>query len=784
MKFSPGNPVARREDDRLLTGRGRYAGDVRLPGQAHAAVVRSDYGHARILSVDPSAALEMPGVLAVLTAREMAEDGIGGMRFRGHLLSGPLCDRAGREFVNPPRMPLASERVRYVGEPVAVVVADTPARAVDAAEAVLVECDELPAVADIAAAIAEGAPLVRDDCPGNEVFLYRAGDAEATERAFATAPHRLSRRLTVNRVHANPMEPRSFTGDYDAARDHFTVHAGVHRPFECRNALADHVFGIPRERVDVVPGDIGGSFGLKGSIPPEVALVAWASKRVGRPVTWTATRSEMLTADDHGRDMIADAEIAFDDEGRLLAFRTRNINNIGAYMSTNGAAPATNNLGSLAGTYTIPHMAVEVSGVWTNTTPTSPYRGSGRPEAAYAIERMIDLAARELGMDPVEIRRRNLIPNDAFPYDTPLEFVYDCGEFDKVLEKAVAAADYAGFPSRRAEAAARGRLRGIGVAMAIEIATRPGTEYVSLRFAADGGVTVLAGTTNHGQGHETLFAQYLSDRLGIDPARVRVVESDTREVAAGNGTGGSRSAAFGAGAIMDGIDKSIAAGRPIAAHLLQAAEAEIGFDDGVYRVGGAGRGVSFLEVAKASFDEDMRPAGLAQGLQADGVLRLDAPNFPNGCQVCEVEIDPDTGVVEIVAHTVCDDVGFELNPQIVKGQIQGGVLQGLGQVLMENMVFSEEGQNMTGSFMDYAMPRATDSVSPVVLSHPVPTTTNPAGVKGVGESGRVGALPAAMNAIADALAPLGIDHIDMPATPGRVWEAIRAARGAARSRSA
>ncbi|MCR8549195.1 xanthine dehydrogenase family protein molybdopterin-binding subunit [Salipiger sp. P9] len=777
MKFSPGQAVARSEDHRLLTGGGRYSDDVRLPGQSYAAIVRADHAHARIAEVETGAALEMPGVLAVLTGQDWAADGLGGMVFKGHLLSEPLQSPGGVVFTNPPRIPLAMERVRYIGEPIAVVVADSPARAVDAAEAVLVDYDALPAVADVLAAIAEGAPRVWDDCPGNAIFLHGEGDREATDRAFETAPHVLRQRLVVNRVHANPMEPRAFTGDYDAGRDHLTVYAGVHRPFECRNALADHVFRIPRDKVDVVPGDIGGSFGLKGSIPPEVALVAWASKRVGRPVKWTATRSEMLTADDHARDMVADAELAFDDAGKLLAFRTRNTNNIGAYMSTNGAAPATNNIGSHAGTYTIPHMFVEVLGVWTNTNPTSPYRGSGRPEATYAIERMIDLAAKKLGMDPVEVRRRNLIPEDAFPYKTPLEFTYDCGEFEKVMDKALVASDYAGFPARRADAAARGKLRGIGVAMGIEIATRPGIEHVGLKFAPDGGVTVLAGSTNHGQGHETIYTQYLVDRLGLDPESVTVVESDTRLMAAGNGTGGSRSAAFGAAAILESIGQCVEQGRRIAAHLLQAGAAELVFDEGVYRVGATGRSIAFTEVAKAAFQPEALPEDLAPGLGADGSARIDAPNFPNGCHVCEVEIDPAFGTVEIVAHTVCDDVGFELNPMLVKGQIQGGVLQGLGQALMENLVFSEDGQNLTGSFMDYAMPRMTDSCSPQVLSHPVPTATNPAGVKGVGESGTVGSLPAAMNAIADALAPLGIDHIDMPATPGRVWEAIRAARG-------
>ncbi len=776
MKFSPGQGVPRTEDDRFLTGKGQFADDVTLPGQAYAAMVRSPYPHALINGIETSAALAEPGVLAVLTGRDWAGDGMGGLVGKGHLLPHPLTRPDGSDLVNPPRPALPLDKVRHIGEAVAIVVAESPQIAADAAELVEVDFDPLPANADPLAARSEGAPLVWDDYPRNEAFVFSVGDGAATDAAIEAAPNVLRQRLVVNRVYANPMEPRSFNGHYDAERDHYTVFGGVQRAFATRDMFAEHIFHVPKERFDVVPADLGGSFGVKATVPVEMPMVVWASKRVGRPVKWTGSRSEMLIADDHGRDLVTDAEIAFDDAGRILALRARNVNNIGAYLSLFGAVGATNNLGSMAGTYAIPAMHAEVVGVWTNTSPLAPYRGAGRPEAAYVVERMLDLAAAKIGLDPVEMRRRNLIPNDAFPFKTALTFTYDCGEFDRVLEKAVTAADYAGFPARRAESQARGKLRGIGVAMGIEVAANPGTEHVELKFAADGSVTVLAGSTNHGQGHGTFYTQYVVDALGLEPSAVAVVESDTRLMAQGSGTGGSRSAAYGSGAILLAIEKCIEAGRPIAAHLLQAAETELTFAEGVYHVANSGQKVSFLEVARAAFRPESLPEGRSPGLHEIGKLQITQPCFPNGCQVSEIEIDPDFGTVEILAHTVCDDVGFELNPMIVRGQIQGGVVQGIGQAILEDMVFDEEAQVLTGSFMDYAMPRASDLCAIRVLSHPVPTAANPTGVKGVGESGTVVSLPAVMNAIANALAPLGIDHLDMPATPHRVWRAIRDAR--------
>ncbi|MEZ5649937.1 MAG: xanthine dehydrogenase family protein molybdopterin-binding subunit [Burkholderiaceae bacterium] len=773
IEFSPGQPAPRTEDKRFVTGTGRFADDVVLAGQAYAVMVRSPYPHARIGTIDSAAAREMPGVLAVLTGQDWAGDGLGGLTGPGHMLPTPPLRTDGVPFVNPPRPGLPLSRVLFAGEAVAVVVGETLIEALDAAELIDVAYEELEAAVTIAAALEPRAPNIRDDAPGNVYFRQCWGDEAATAAAFDGAPHVISQRIVISRVYANTMEPRSFNAFWDPQRDHCTIWGGVHRAFGTRDMLTRDVFGIGPEQMDVVPGDLGGSFGLRGGVPVEMALVAWASRRTRRPVKWTATRSELLLADDHGRDMIADAELAFDDQGRIHAFRTHNLNNIGAHVSYYGLAPATNNIGGHVGPYTIPVAFVDVTGVCTNTTSNTPYRGSGRPEATTVIERMVDLAAARIGLDPAEMRRRNLIPKDAFPYKTALTFTYDCGEFESVLDKVMFAMDYQGFPARRAGTEARGKLRGLGVAFAIESAGAPGVEIADLVFSEDGTVTILAGTTNHGQGHETILTQYVCGRLGIEPAAVRVIESDTRVVRMGYGTGGSRSAAFVSGAILNAIANVVDAGLPIAAHLLNTPPGDIVFSDQVFRDDKTGRSIAFSEVARAAFDTAALPPGRGPGLGAEGMVRLESRNFPNGCQICEVEIDPQTGVVEVVAHGICDDVGFEINPALVKGQLHGGAAQGLGQGLLEYIAFDAGGQLQTGSFMDYAMPRATDLPFFTVSSHPVPTATNPTGVKGVGESGSVGALPALMNAVNDALARAGVPHLDMPATPFRVWSALQ-----------
>lgn len=768
--FALGAPAARTEDRRLLTGQGNFADDIVLPMQAYAAMVRSPHAHARILEIDASAIVEMPGVLGMLSARDWEDDGLGALFAFSNFLPDPLLLPDGREFVNPLRKPLAQERAVFAGEVVAVVIAETPALAVDAADQVMVDYEALPVAADTATAADADAPLVRDDVPRNTIFVHEFGDGAATEEAFRAAPHVVAQRLVNNRVHANPMEPRSINAAYDPQTAKFTIWGGTQHAFLLRDILANHVFDVAPENVDIVPGDLGGSFGIKDSIPVEMALLPWAARRLGRPVKWTATRTEMITADNHGRDLVSDAELAFDDDGRILAVRTHNINNHGAYVELFGIAPALVNIGGLVGPYKIPAAYAKVTGVLTHTSPVAPYRGAGRPEATYVVERLIDLAAAEIGLDPVEMRRRNLIAAEEMPYRTALTFTYDCGEFERVLDKALAAADYEGFTQRRHLAQAKGRLRGIGVAMCIETSVGKGREYAELKFTPDGQAIVLAGSTNHGQGHETVFVQQVCGALGMDPQDVRVVESDTRVVTKGDGTGGSRSAAFNAAAIGDAIRQCVDQGTPVAARLLQAEMSAIVFESGAYRVKDGAQRATFGEVVRASFAEGAKPIG-AMG---EAVIHADA--FPNGCQISEIEIDPATGTVDMIAHTVCDDVGFELNPLLVKGQLMGGIVQGAGQALMEDLAIDSEGQVLTGSFMDYAMPRATDIARIALCSHPVPTATNPYGVKGVGESGTVGSLAAVMNAVNNALVSAGAAPIDMPATPSKVWRALHSSK--------
>ncbi|MCA0043376.1 xanthine dehydrogenase family protein molybdopterin-binding subunit [Celeribacter litoreus] len=771
MKFSPGEANPRHEDDRLLTGKGQYSDDVKLPGMLYAAVVRSPYAHAEIKGIDTEGALDMPGVKAVLTGQDWIDDGLGQVMNPGIVLKTPLTKADGSPFVNPGRYPLPIDRVRYLGEPVALVIAETPAEASLAAEAVEIDLDPLPAVVRTAEARDPDAVQIWDDFPRNEIFVHNIGDKDAAAQAIEDAPHQVSDRIVINRIHANPMEPRSVTGVYDAERDHYTIYGGVQRSFSFRDMFAKDMYHVSPEQVDIVPGDVGGSFGLKGSMNMEMPLVGWAAKRLGAPVKWTATRTEVLIGDDHARDVIVEATLAFNDDGDFLGFKAETTSNIGAFSGYFGIAPAVLNLGSMAGPYTIPAMHVEAVGVWTNTGPVAPYRGAGRPEAAYVIERMVDQAARKIGMDPVDIRRRNLIPEDAMPYKTALTFTYDCGEFEKVLDKAITSADYSGFVARKAETEARGRLRGIGVAMCIETAGAAGYETTELKFAPDGTVRVLAGTTNHGQGHSTLFAQYISQRLGYDGDDISVVESDTREIKDGVGTGGSRTAAYASAAVEDAIAKAVDKGRKIAAHLLQADEADLSFADGIYKT--AAQEITFVEVVRAAFSADTRPEGMEDGFHVYGRSDLSGPSFPNGCHICEVEIDPDMGTVDVMSHVLVDDVGFEINPMIVKGQLHGGVLQGAGQILMEDMVYDEDGQILSGSFMDYAMPRMADYCSVEAGSHPVPTPTNPTGVKGAGESGTVGAMPALANAIDNALSQRGAILPEMPMTPFRIWSALQ-----------
>ena len=772
-QFGIGQAVKRFEDVRLLRGEGRFHDDVNLPGQTHAVLVRSTHAHARILGIDASAARRAPGVLAIVTGGDLAREGLGTMRMT---LKRTRPD--GSPMWAPPHHGLVRDRARYVGDPVALVVAATRAQAEDAAERVRIDYEPLASVTSAAAAVLPGSPPVWDECPDNVSNVFAAGDKAATDAAFDRAARVVRRRYVITRVHAQYIEPRGALGVYDPGEDRYTLYADVQYPHRVRSALATNIFKIPEHRIRVVAGDIGGAFGTKGWQYPEHRLVLWAARKLRRPVKWVCERREAVPADEHARDNVSEAELALDGEGRFLALRVRTLANVGAYVSSDRNLLATfGNVVTLVGVYTFSAAHVQVLSVLTNTNPTAPYRGAGRPEATYVIERLIDDAARELAVDPVELRRTNLIPASAMPCRTPLGVTYDCGEFEKNMDAALKLADVPGFAARREASRRRGLLRGIGVVNAIERAAGPQPEFAEIRFAPSGTATLLMGTKNQGQGHETTFKQILHERLGLDPADVLYVDGDTDRVGFGMGTMGSRSTVIGGTALWLAADKVIAKGKRIAARLLEAAPADITFADGTFAVVGTDRAVALRDVARAAFQPAQLPPGLEPGLYETGTFAPPADTWPNGCHVCEVEVDPDSGAVTLVSYVIVDDVGTVINPLTLKGQIHGGVAQGVGQALMEQVVYdAESGQLLTASFMDYALPRADTLPDVCIESHPVPTTLNPLGAKGAGEAGTVGALPVVMNAVVDALAPLGVRGLDMPASSARVWEAIRTAR--------
>ena len=771
-KFGIGQSVTRFEDVRLLKGAGRYLNDVNLPGQAHAIVLRSPHAHARIRGIDVDRALKAPGVLAVYTGADVERDGLGTMKMN---LRRKRPD--GTPMFAPPHRGLSQERVRYVGDPIAFVIAETLGQAKDAADLVQVDYDPLPSVTSTAAAGPGSAP-VWDECPDNVSNVYEAGDKAAVEAAFARAAHVVRRRYVITRVHAQYMEPRGALGVYDPGEDRYTLYADVQYPHRVRNALASMVFQIPEHQIRVIAGDIGGGFGTKGWQYPEHRLVLWAARKLGRPVKWACERHEAIPADEHARDNISDAELALDAEGRFLALRVRTTANLGAYISSDRNLLASfSNVVTLVGVYTIPAAHVQVTGVLTNCNSTAPYRGAGRPEAIYVLERLIDDAARELGLDRLKLRRMNIIPGSAMPYRTCLGVTYDCGEFEKGMDQALALADVAGFPARREESGRRGKLRGLGIVNAIERAAAPGLEYAEIRFNPSGTAMILMGSKNQGQGHETIFKQIAHEKLGLDPREVRYIDGDTDRVAFGIGSMGSRSTVIGGTALSMAADKLIAKGRKIAARLLEAAEPDIVFADGRFTVKGTDRAVVLKEVARAAFQLDKLPSGVEPGFYETGTFSPPADTYPNGCHVCEVEIDAETGEVALVRYAVVDDVGTVINPLTLKGQIHGGIAQGVGQALMEQVVYDpESGQLLTSSFMEYGMPRADTFCDIAVASNTVPTKLNPLGAKGAGEAGTVGALPVVMNAVLDALATAGVRDFDMPATSDRVWHAIQAVR--------
>ncbi len=771
-KYAVGQAVPRTEDPRLLRGHGSYVDDFNEPGQVHAFMVRTPYAHAEIKSIDVAGAASMPGVLAVLTGADYAADGLG-------FIAGPTPykRRDGSVMFRPPRPALTADRVRHVGQTVAMVVAETIDQAKDAAEAVEVKYEPLPV--NVVTQDARASPAIWDDCPDNESFFYEVGDKATVDAAVAGAAHVVRQRYVINRITANTMEPRGVLAEYDPGTERYTIHTGVQRPYAWRANLSKNLFHVRESQIRFITGDLGGSFGMKGAIYPEVPLAAWAAKRLGRPVKWRCERSEGFPADDHARDNVSHVTLALDEDGRFLAMGVETSAAVGAYLAFLGMGAPTGNVGGLAGVYTTPAMHVAVSAVLTNTSPTSPYRGAGRPEASYILERTIDIAAGRLGIDPVELRRRNMISADQLPYKTPLTFTYDCGEFEAVLDKTLAKADYDGFAARRAQSEAAGKLRGIGISCTIERAAAAQLETAELRFDPSGDAAILIGTTPHGQGHETIYKQIVCGTLGLDPERVRVVEGDTDAVSFGTGTGGSRTATIGSGAVLKAMEKVIDKTRKIAAHALEAAAEDVVFEDAEFAIAGTDRRMPFLDAVALAFDPANLPPGMEPTLAELASYAPEVANFPNGCHIVEVEIAAETGEIALDRYSVVDDCGTELNPLLVKGQVHGGIAQGAGQALMENMVYDRlSGQLLSGSFMDYSMPRAGDFCDYDVGAHPVPTETNPLGVKGVGEAGTVGALAAVMNAINNALAPLGIEHLEMPATPDRVWKAVAEARAA------
>ena len=770
-EFGIGQAVTRFEDPRLVRGEGRYVGDIVLPGMAFGYVLRSPHAHARIRSIDTAKAGAAPGVLAVLTGADWQASGFGDLP-----VPGGLKRRDGSPLYRPPYPALVKDRVRWVGDYVAFVVAETLHQAMDAAELVDVDYEPLPAVISTVDASAPGAPLVFDDCPNNICFVQLEGDKTATDAAFAQADHVVKHRFVINRVTAASMEPRGSIGVYSPADGRYTIYTTLQRTFSFREDLARNVLRVPENKVRVIAGDIGGAFGMKSAVYNEVALVLLAAKLTGRAVKWISTRSEAFLGDAQARDNVTDAELALDRDGNFLAVRVRTVANLGAYLQVGGTSFLTN-IGTLAGVYRTPALHADITAVFTNTNPVRPYRGNGRPEAAYVIERLVDLAADELGIDPAELRRRNTIPPAAMPFKTGLVFTYDCGEFEKSMDMALELGDVAGFPARQAQSRTRGKLRGLGLSNTIEKAAAPSYEGAEIRFDRSGAVTLYSGTCNHGQGHETTFKQLVCDRLGLDPNEVHYVQGDTDQVFFGEGTGGSRSATIGGSAFLLATDKITAKAKRIAAHLLKVDLDDIKFADGIFSSARTNRTMTIKEVAIAAVNPAKLPRDLEPGLLATAVYNAEVDNFPNGCHVCEVEIDEETGVVEVLRYSVVDDVGTVLNPLLVHGQITGGIAQGAGQILLEDIKFDpDSGQLVSGSFMDYAMPRASDLSGVEMKSNPVPTRTNPLGVKGCGEAGCVGAMPAVANAIVDALSVYGVRHIEMPATPERVWRTIREAR--------
>ena len=771
-KFGIGQPVPRSEDPYLLRGEGRYTDDVNLPSQAYAVMVRSRHAHGTLRRIDTAVAREMPGVLGVFTGADLDAAGYGTLKC---LL--PATNRDGTPMRQPAWPALATDRVRYVGDAVACVVAENAVQARDAAEAVEVEIDALPAVIDPEAALRPGAPLLYEDVPGNLAADFHYGDSAKVAAAFTRAAHVTRLELVSNRVVVCAMEPRSAVAQHDAAADKWTLHAGCQGVFGLRSQLAKEILKVPAEKVRVLTGNVGGSFGMKAPVFPEYVCLLHAARALGRPIKWTDERSESFLSDTQGRDHDYLAELALDAEGRFLALRITVLGNLGGRLAhVAPLMPTMNIVKNSIGPYRTPLTEVTAKLVFTNTVPINAYRGAGRPEGNYIMERLVDAAAAEMGIDRVELRRRNHVRPEEMPYATPAGTIYDSGDFTRLMERALAEADWDGFAQRKKESARRGRLRGRGIGNYLEVTAPPMKEMGGIRFEADGTVTIITGTLDYGQGHASPFAQILSARLGIPFERIRLLQGDSDELIAGGGTGGSKSVMASGAAIVEASRKVIEQGREIASFLLEAALADIEFAEGRFTIVGTDRSIGIMELAKKLSTGIALPSDAPSTLDVKHVFESAPSAFPNGCHVAEVEIDPDTGVAAVVKYVMVNDFGTLINPLLVEGQLHGGVVQGIGQAIMERTVYDSDGQLLSGSYMDYALPRASDVPSFIFISHPAPAKTNPLGAKGCGEAGCAGSLPAVMNAIVDALSEHGIRHIDMPATPLSIWQAVRMAR--------
>ena len=768
-KFGFSQSVRRVEDDRFLRGMGQYSDDINRPGQTHGVVVRSPHAHARITRVDTSAAAAAPGVVGIVTGRNLADAGVGGV-----LVALSVDNVDGTTTAQPERPILCTDVVRYVGDGVAFVVAETQAQAGDAAALVEVDYEPLDATVETAEAAAGGRAEVHAEAPNNLAFDWGFGEDDATAAAVKNAAHVTRIDLINNRVVVNSMETRSMVASFDAATGKLTFESGTQGGWMINGWLAGAVLKCDEDKVRVITPDVGGGFGMKAFCYPEQGMVAWAARKFGRPVKWTAGRSESFISDTMGRDHVTHAELAFDADRRITGLRVETTANMGAYLSTFAPfIPTFAALKVLPGVYDVKMLHYRVKGVYTHTVPIDAYRGAGRPESIYLIERLIEQAARELGLDVAELRRKNFIPEAAMPFKTAAGEIYDTGRFEAVLDQAIAHADVAGFGARKAQSAARGKLRGIGMSYYIESTMGPPDEAADIRFADDGKVDVLVGTQSNGQGHETAYAQFVADQLGIDMADIRVVQGDTDLIPMGGGTGGSRSLTAEALA-MDAAAKSvIERGAHYAAEVLEAAVGDIGFAAGEFSIAGTDRKIGILTLAAEAKAMAKQPEGYEGGLDAREQISVENWTFPNGCHVAEVEIDPETGVTECVRYKIVDDFGRLLNPLLVEGQVHGGVVQGIGQALLERTVYDADGQLVTGSFMDYTMPRADDMPRMDFSNIEVPCANNPFGIKGCGEAGTVASPGAVMNAVADALAEKGVRRIDMPATPEIVWRAIQ-----------